>query len=156
MRHFNRVIFVDGENTCRSIMAEVILRQVRDAMQTKDWSSIISRGLAVLFPEPPNPKAVAIVKSHGLKVDRTNSVLFTEEECGEDTLVLTMTEREKKQIIADYTAVPNLYTLQEFAGEPGDIEEPYGKSLAEYGALYEYLDLMVKMAAQKLLKEDEE
>lgn len=155
MRHFNRVIFVDRGNTCRSIMAEAILRQVRDAMQVSDWNSIISRGLAVLFPEPLNPKAVAIIKGHGLNVDRTNSVLFTEEECGESTLVLTMTEREKRQILEDYTAVPNLYTLREFAGERGDIEEPYGKSLAEYGALYEYLDLMVKMAVQKLLKEDE-
>ena len=43
-----------------------------------------------------------------------------------------------------------------FAGKPGNIEEPHGGTLAEYGACYEYVDLLVKLAAERLFKSGEQ
>ena len=45
-------------------------------------------------------------------------------------------------------------TLGEYAGERPDVGSPYGGSLADYGAYYEYIDILVKMAAEKLFKEE--
>ena len=38
----------------------------------------------------------------------------------------------------------------------GDIEEPLGGSLADYGACYEHIDLLVKVAAEIIFKEEED
>ena len=48
-----------------------------------------------------------------------------------------------------------MHTIGDFAGKPGDIGEPHGGTLAEYGACYEYIDLMVKIAAEIIYRGEE-
>ena len=55
---------------------------------------VISRGLVVLFPEPMNPKAVAILKSRGLEPLHEYSMALEPEDLDSETLVITMTEAE--------------------------------------------------------------
>lgn len=54
MNRFNKVIFVCMGNTCRSPMAATIMSNLMPEMRSE------SRGMVVLFPEPYNPKAVAV------------------------------------------------------------------------------------------------
>ena len=49
--------------------------------------------------------------------------------------------------------VADITTVRGFVGQSGDLEEPHG-SLSDYGMFFEHLDLLVKMVAQALLKED--
>ena len=59
---------VSTNNTCRSFIAESILRQyLLDADQKN--VEVISRGLVVLFPEPVHVKAAdMVIRRAGLKV----------------------------------------------------------------------------------------
>ena len=108
-----------------------------------------SRGLVVLFPEPMNPKAIAVLKGNQLTVDKESSEPLTREDFGQEgTLVLTMTERECRSVRERFDRNEHVWSIGEFVRKRGDIAEPHGGTLAEYGAVYEYLDLMVKMVAE--------
>ena len=62
--------------------------------------TVESRGLVVLFPEPLNPKAVAILKSKEMMPAKEYSQEFIpEQDVEEGTLILTMSEKEKQQVL---------------------------------------------------------
>lgn len=153
MLSVRKLIFICTENVCRSIMAEAVMNSVKG-----DRDLVVeSRGLVVLFPEPLNPKAVAVLKSNQMEPAKKYSQKFIpEQDVTEGTLILTMSEREKKQVLEQSSRFPvpaEVHTLGEFSGQPSDILTPYGGTLADYGAYYEYIDLVVKMAAEKLFRE---
>ena len=148
MNRINKVIFVCTENTCRSIMAEAVMQRV-----SKDHDiDIASKGLIVLFPEPLNPKAVAVLTGNHMPPSKKNSEALDVEDIEDDTLILTMTEKERQMVTERFPEAPMVFTLGAFAGRQVDIEEPHGGTLAEYGACYEYLDLLVKLAAELIFK----
>ena len=76
MKKYDRLIFIDEDDPARPPMAAAI-------MQKKHLLSpltICSRGLVVLFPEPVNQKAEAILVSHGLTARDHAAVQLTEED----------------------------------------------------------------------------
>ena len=151
MKPYRKVIFLGTDNTCRSIMAEAVMNSVVGGRKVQ----VLSRGLVVLFPEPMNPKAVAVLKGNHLTPAKESSEQLTAQDLKEEgTLVLAMTEDECRRAQEDYPGLADIYSIGEFVRKPGDIAQPYGGTLAEYGACYEYIDLMVKVAAEKLLKEE--
>lgn len=155
MPSVRKILFICTENVCRSVMAEAVMNSVKGDRDL----AVESRGLVVLFPEPLNPKAVAVLKSKQMEPAKKYSQEFIpEQDVTEGTLILTMSEREKKQVLEQRDRFPvpaEVYTLGEFCGQPSDILTPYGGTLADYGAYYEYIDLVVKMAAEKLFRQEE-
>ena len=145
---YSKIIFVDTDNTCRSIMAEAVMNSVN----RNDLIEVSSAGLIVLFPEPVNPKAVAILKGYQLLPAKQYSEELTQELIGPDTLLLTMTEYETRQVKKRFGEDVNVTSIGLFCGQYGDIEEPHGGTLADYGACYEYIDLVVKVAAEILFR----
>ena len=59
---------------------------------------VLSRGLVVLFPEPLNQKAEAVMISNGLKSEGFMSEQITEEDITDNTLILTMSEESRQKI----------------------------------------------------------
>ncbi len=148
----DKVIFVCTDNTCRSIMAEAVMRSVLRNRKI----DVASRGLVVLFPEPLNPKAVAVLAGNQMMPAKKCSEALEAEDITENTLILTMTAKEAATVRERFPERERVFTLGEFVGRPGDIEEPHGGTLAEYGACYEYIDLLVKFSAEKLFKAENE
>lgn len=114
-------------NTCMGPMAELLMKH----MTVHRDMEIISRGLIVLFPEPVNPKAIAVMRQRGIILDNRTSTALTEDDISEDTLLLAIGNKEKEMVIETY-APDNLYTISEFAGEAGEIPDPYGKEMDSY------------------------
>ena len=75
-----KIIMVSTNNTCRSFIAESILRQyLLDADQKN--VEVISRGLVVLFPEPVHVKAAdMVIKTCGIESLDFRSAQLTQEE----------------------------------------------------------------------------
>ena len=145
----NKVIFVCSDNTCASNMAEAIFKSV---LEDKDIE-VCSRGMVVLFPEPVNPKAVAVLKARSLVMERTESEALSFNDLEGHPLILTMTESQRNRLSESYPGAADIFTLREFVGSSGDISLPAGGSLADYGAFYEQMDLLTKMAAEIIFKE---
>ena len=145
MLDYSKILFVTDTDTSSGPLAAVLLRHYLPLEQV----NIDSRGLAVLFPEPMNPKTVAIAASKGLDMNRT-SIQLENEDFGRDALVLVLDETRKQTIYDDYTDAVNVYTLTEYINEAGSISNPDGGELADYAKLYDTLDLIIKKLVNKL------
>lgn len=153
MNTYNRILFVCAGNTCRSPMAATIMQQfVQDMNIITD-----SRGMVVLFPEPYNPKAVAVAARHGMIMPSNSAIQLQNEDFDNNTLVLVMNDSMKQKIYKSYDRAINVYTLGEFAGgEETEIADPYGRGIEEYNRCFEQLYILIEKAVQIIKKNMEE
>lgn len=137
MKEYNRILFVCGSDTCRAPMAAGILAEYN----LKQPVEILSRGLVVLFPEPLNQKAEAVMISNGINMEGFMSRQLTEEDMTEDTLVLVMERTQMEKLFEKFENVDpeNVHVLTELVGDELEIIDPYGGTLQAYGLCYETL-----------------
>ena len=145
MLEFSKILFVTDTDTSAGPLAAALLKHYMPLEQVH----IDSRGLAVLFPEPMNPKTVAIASSKGLNIDRT-SMQLESGDFAQDVLVLVLDELKKQRIYDDYAEAVNVYTLKEYINEEGSINNPDGGELPDYAKLYETLDEVIIKLSNKL------
>ena len=144
MKQYNRILFVAESGTSRAPMAAGIL------------SEYTCRGLVVLFPEPLNQKAEAVMISNGINWENFTSTQLEDEDFTDDTLVLTMEHSQLEKIFEKYPSAreENVYVLTELVGDELEILDPYGGSLQSYGLCYETMrKSIIKLV--KLLNEGE-
>lgn len=142
---YNRIVFVAESGVCREPMAAAILKELGLNRPVE----ILARGLVVLFPEPMNQKAEAVMISNGLPVEGYMSSPLTAEDITEDTLALAMEEKHRQKILEMFAhADPKqVQVLTEFVGDELEIVNPYGGTLQMYGLCYETLLSSVKKLA---------
>lgn len=146
---YRKIIFVSEENIFTSPIAEALMK--KRLLEEKDEKTQVSScGMVVLFPEPANPKGVAIAKSRGLNIEEHRAREISTDMFGTDVLVLTMSEKIKSSIYEKYKNAVNIYTIKEFVGLEGDVEAPYGKGMKEYGEVYTQLEKLVSMITEKI------
>ena len=150
MKKYDRLIFVSNSDTCRGPMAEAILKSKFLLSELE----VESRGLVVLFPEPVNQKAEAILASHGLTMKDHTARMLEQEDFDERTLILVMEDALKQRIFQEHENVQNTWQLSEYIKEETDVTEPVGGSLADYGACYELLDCMISSLVVVLNEEE--
>ena len=150
MKKYDRLIFVSNSDTCRGPMAEAILKSKFLLSELE----VESRGLVVLFPEPDNQKAEAILASHGLTMKDHTAKMLEQEDFDERTLILVMEDALKQRIFQEHENVQNTWQLSEYIKEETDVTEPVGGSLADYGACYELLDCMISSLVVVLNEEE--
>lgn len=143
---YRRVIFVSEADSAVGPMAAELL-----CHQDLEQEYIIeSGGLVVLFPEPVNQKAEAIMKSAQMTLENHVSKQFDGSNLQGDTLVLTLNETIKNKVLSDYENVKNVYTINEFVGVSEELPNPYGKPLTAYGECFEILTGLIDKLADKL------
>ena len=150
MKKYDRLIFVSNSDTCRGPMAEAILKSKFLLSELE----VESRGLVVLFPEPVNQKAEAILASHGLTMKDHTAKMLEQEDFDERTLILVMEDALKQRIFQEHENVQNTWQLSEYIKEETDVTEPVGGSLADYGACYELLHCMISSLVVVLNEEE--
>ena len=151
MKNYDRIIFVDSDDTARSVMAAALMKK-QDLLSEPQ---IFSRGLVVLFPAPVNQKVEAIMKSHDLDVSDHRATQLSFSDITPRTLILVMEESQRNKVSELISGDAELYTISEFTGFSGDIEPLFGAELSEYGKCYELLNELVKIAAVRINEEEE-
>lgn len=145
MLEYSRILFVTDSDTSSGPLAAALLRHYMVLEQV----DIDSRGLVVLFPEPMNPKTVAIAASKGIDLNRSSTQIESSD-FGQDVLVLVLDETKKQTVYDDYAEAVNVYTLKEFINEAGSIINPDGGELADYAKLYDNLEEVIIRLSYKL------
>lgn len=143
---YRQIIFVSRTDSARGPMAAELLRNC----SLKQEYVINSCGMVVLFSEPANQKAEAVMKSEGLTLSEHTSRQLDKEDVQEDTLILAIGDSVKDKIKTEYGDFGNVYTLNEFAGDDVMLPDPYGKPLTEYGECLRVLKGLIQRTADKL------
>lgn len=115
-----KIIFVCTGNTCRSPMAEVMAAEL---WQGK--AEVCSRGLGH-SGMPMSESSKNALEKYGFKPKKHFSKALTLKELEECDIVLTMTEAHKNIIRSEASEFANkVFTLCEYAGQQGDIPDPF-------------------------------
>lgn len=142
---WDKVVFVCKSDTCRAPMAAALLREC----SLKREIEILSRGLVVLFPEPLNQKASAVLISNGINLEGYMSEQLVAEDVDDHTLVLVMEEKHIPQVLAiiGEDKLEQVQVLTTLVGEELEIMDPYGAPLPSYGLCFESLSKTIKKFA---------
>ncbi|WP_121610542.1 low molecular weight protein arginine phosphatase [Mesobacillus foraminis] len=128
-----RVLFVCTGNTCRSPMAEAILKS-----KNLPGVEVRSAGVYAVNGSDASLNAKKVLEENNIAMNHKSTLLSGQEVDWAD-LVLTMTAGHKGAVISHFPqAESKTFTLKEFAGEDGfaDIGDPFGGSLEMYRAAY--------------------
>lgn len=127
------ILFICTGNTCRSPMAEYLLRKMLRDRDVKEWK-VKSAGISTIPGGNLSEGAAAVLKEEDIVVDDHTPKQVDEIMLKEADVVLTMTTAHKKKIKQIFNLSDNkLFTLKELIGEKNlDILDPFGQSLQIY------------------------
>lgn len=145
-----KIAFVDTGNTGRSLMAEVLARDL--AMRRRLHVAVISRGLDVdPFDEAPEVNAAILMTDRGFNVAAHRARALATADVTHADLLLTMTTPHRERLVAAYPlAGVKTFTLAHYAADAADdIPDAWGKPMADYRAVLRQLDLYLPLALAK-------
>ena len=138
-----RILFVCTGNTCRSPMAEAILK----AKNLPDVE-VKSAGIYAVNGSDASPHARQILTQNHIPHDH-KSALLSEKEVNWATVILTMTASHKQAILMNYPETRGkIFTLKEYAGETEDLDvmDPFGGDVETYRHTYAQLVKLIDQA----------
>lgn len=136
------ICFVCTGNTCRSIMAEQILKKY--LKKTNLNFKVISRGINVNENEKTTDKTIRALKTLGITARKKTAKQIENNILSKVSILITMTLSQKNAVNSQKT-----FTLGELVGG-NDIPDPYNLSQEEYDRVATMLDNYIKMLIQKL------
>lgn len=146
------ILFICTGNSCRSVMAEYLLRH---ALQDRDDVEIQSAGTGVFLRSSASQETMHVLARRGIDASMHVSQPVTNILLNQADLILVMTRTHRQQILERLPAVENrVYLLGEFNDDPAarqtgpDIPDPIGKPADAYeGCL-----LLIQESVKKLVK----
>ena len=158
MNDIKSILFVCTGNSCRSIMAEGLMKKYLRALG-KDKIEVVSAGVGAVGGFPPTEETVETMKKEGVDVSGYRSKKITREMIKGADLILVM-EASHKDIVARFMpeAVSKTYLLKEFLVEKSvenypdnhNIPDPIGKPMDFYKLSFEIIKSQIERIAKLL------
>lgn len=133
-----QVLFVCTGNSCRSVMAEYLFREM---IKGRKDVAVSSAGTGVIYPATASHEAVVVLGEKGIDARGHLSRPVTNMILKRSDLVFVMTRSHRSQVLERVPAVEKrVYLLGEFKSTPIrherdlDIPDPIGQSHAQYAA----------------------
>lgn len=146
-----KIIFVCTGNTCRSPMAEYLMREY-----CKKYNldvEVESRGLACSNGRPISDNSLAALKEVGIDASGHKSKSFIIKDLFDADLIVTMTGGHKNVLINHFNAGESVKTFDEATGV-GDINVPYGCDLNCYRNCRDMIEKGIKVLVKQLAQQD--
>ena len=133
------VLLVCHANTCRSVMAHVLLEQMLEERNLREHVLVRSGGIANHARDGmiPSLDARIVLREDGIHLDE-DSMSSTDlrrhrELIAQAHLILTMTIQQKEMLsVYEEAQGQAIFTLKEFVGESGDIDDPFQQGEDKY------------------------
>ncbi|MBP2652682.1 MAG: protein tyrosine phosphatase [Firmicutes bacterium] len=147
-----RILLVCSGNTCRSPMAETLLKAKINESGLADKVQVLSAGLYAAGEMQASNGAMAAMRRRGLDLSLHRSRQVLPDFVQAADLVLTMTVSHKRMLVA---AVPEfaskVYTLAEYAGDENDVVDPFGGNDEVYECCALEIEHLLDKAWQKIV-----
>ena len=148
-----KILFVCTGNTCRSPMAEALLR--KKAKEEGLDLEVDSAGIFAIDGGPISDKSIEVLRRDGIYIEDYKSQMASEELLKKQDLVLTMSRGHKTSLLSSYDFLDKkVYTMKEYAYNiEEDVLDPFGGSLDIYLSTKEELEEIINDIVKKLLKD---
>ena len=152
------VLLVCHANTCRSVMAHVLLEKMLDARGANGSVRVRSGGIANHARDGmiPSLDARIVLREDDIHLAE-NAFASTDlrrhrDIVAEAHLILTMT-RQQKDMVAAYDEARGriIMTLHELAGEGGDVDDPFGQGEDRYRATKDEIKRCLELGVDRML-----
>jgi protein-tyrosine-phosphatase len=145
------ILFVCTGNTCRSAMAEGMLKAMLKE-KGMDHIQVSSAGIAASSGEAASRSSISVMDEIGIDLKNHRARQVSTKQVKEADLILTMTEGHKNMIQSWEPSVwKKIFTLMEYADAAGkDISDPFGLPEEEYRRTREELRQALEKIIEKL------
>ncbi len=144
-----KIIFVCTGNTCRSPLAEYIMRDY--CKKNKLDIDVESRGLACLNGKSISENSYKALQEIGIDASLHKSKSFTLRDLFDADIIIAMTKSHKDALIYHFKADDKVKSFNEITGL-GEINDPYCLGLDVYRECREKIQKGIPIIAQKLTK----
>ncbi len=149
-----RVVLVCTGNTCRSPLAEALLRQALAERGVADVE-VLSAGTGAWEGAPASEGAYLVGLESGLDLSSHRARLVTSELVAASDLILTMARHHRARVL-ELGGDDRVHLLGEYAGRSGaaaEVADPFGADLEVYRETRDDLTALVTVVAERLARE---
>ncbi|WP_458411660.1 low molecular weight protein arginine phosphatase [Schinkia sp. CFF1] len=141
-----KILFICTGNTCRSPMAEAILKH-----KTNNRFEVKSAGIFAHDGSAASSHSIEVLKKQSIPIEHKSKQLTTELVAWSD-LILTMGNSHKEIIQQRYPkANDKVFSLKEFAlNNKADIADPFGGTLEDYEQTFKEIEEAIHKLVEKL------